>query len=84
MQDQIAELAARLNSASTEDELNSVDLSIYHVRKDRRNQHELTVNFLLAQIATMRELHEAEDDKLRELERLAEKKLEPFTAIEAA
>lgn len=84
MENQIQELATRLERATTKDEIDAADIAIYHARKALEKRHELTVNLLLAQIATLKEIHDADDDKLRDLEKQAEVKLEPFIAIEAA
>lgn len=82
MQDQITELAARLARAETKPDIDAVDIAIHHARRVLKERHKLTVNLLLAQIATLKEIHDADDDKLRELEKQAEAKLEPFEAME--
>ena len=84
MQDQITELAARLTTAATEDETRSVDLAIYHLREDRKRQRDLMVNLLLAQVATVKALFDADDDKLQKLANEADMKLNEFEEKEEA
>ena len=78
MQDQIAELASRLTSAESHEDFQSLDMSIYHVRQDRKAMHERQVNELLKYIADLKERYDAEDDRLAAMARQVEARLAMF------